>query len=428
MIKKIIITLCVLGAALFVAGPAKAAAYDYQITFQSAPTTVAHGTHKTVKLDIKNVGTSTWNFTGANALHLGTSHPQDRGSGFTDGWLASNRIALTRNLTNPANTTTIPPNEIGEFEFSITTSGDSSDDMGGTYNEYFQPVVENITWLPDKGLYFPWTVPAKVGVFWYGWYGPGETRWGGTVDNPNFGSIVGHYDSADTNVQRQQLQQMTDAGVGFVVLDWWETLPPPGDTQHSHDAAIGMINLIHSEFPNMKYTFLVEPPLGNQITPIPQGFLNTIYATYGTDPQYLKYHSKPLMTCYLFRTCAGQDGRFSYLQFSGATGYSYPTLLLWHYPIEDIQGDVTSLLPRFDNRGIGGGLVYDWSYGENLQGSQLTYVGGRKNIIRLMFMNSWNEQYERTQIEPHHNPDTAVSDTYAKDKLKTFVTNVWNQP
>ena len=407
------------------------ASFSYQYVGQSAPQTVSPGESKPQSLTIKNTGTDPWNFGGPNPVRLGTSHPQDRGSAFYNAsWLSPSRIAMTRNVTDPGNTTNVLPGQTAIFEWTISPNW-TGDDMGGTYPEWYQPVVEGVTWMPDSGIWFPSTVPAKIGVNLFLWYKPGS-RWNGAVDVPN----GGQYNSGDPAVLRRQFQEMVDAGIGFVNLDWWEQDIPrmnPGEQRQNVETAI---NIIH-EFPSLKYTILVEPVVTNAITPVPQYVYDGLWAAHASsDPQYLKYHGKPLITCYLYRTCYPSDPRFSSLQFTGSTGLSWPTLMLWHYPIEDVQNDVSSLFSRFDNfyciqSGECGNaplIRYNVSLQESVAQNQLNYIGATKNTQRLVFYYGWNEYYERANIEPHTNPDyPGVSTTYSYDLLKNFILNTWKQ-
>lgn len=426
--KKLLISLGILLGVLVFAPDTQAAAWDFQYQGQTAHQTVPLSESRQVKLQIKNTGTNFWTFDGPNAVRLGTSRAQNRGSGFYHpSWLTSNRIRITRNLTTPANIATIQPNEVAEFEFTVTPSL-TNDGMGGAYREYFQPVVENITWLPDIGIYWDWTVPAPIGVYFFTWYGgptgsygvPPNYRWHSYVDTPRGGT----YDSADPTVIRRQLNEIRNAGISFVLLDWWEQ-EPEGGTAHHHQAVSQVISIINAEYPTLKYALMVEPPLNNAITPIPQGFYNDVWNAWAQHPQYLKYHGKPLMMCYLYRTCIGQDGRYSGLQVSGGPGYAYPTVKLWNYPNPDIQGNVTSIMSRYDDRPTGRGTWYDPTYGEQVWQHNLNFTRDHRAGLRLVFMYGWNEYYERANCEPHSNPDSAVAQTFCTDVLTNWINGSW---
>lgn len=429
IIKSLVVSGVIAAAVLLFPSESKAA-YSYQYQGQTPHQTVPSGESRQAKIQLKNTGTDPWLFTGPNAFRLGTARPQNRGSGFYHpSWFTPNRIALTRNLTTPANTVTVLPGETGEFEFTVTPSL-TSDGMGGAYREHFQPVVENVTWLPDIGIFWDWTVPAPVGVHFFTWYGgpnggygvPPNYRWHSYVDTPRGGT----YDSADPATVRRQLTEIRNAGISFVLLDWWEQ-EPEGGTQHQHDAAFTVINIIKNEFPTLKFAFMVEPTLNNSVTPVPQGFYNMVYTLYGNDPQYLRYHGKPLMMCYLYRTCTGQDGRFSGLQVSGGAGYAYPTFKLWNYPNPDIQGDVTGIMARYDDRPTGRNVTYDPTYAEQVWQHNLNFTKDHRAGLRLVFMYGWNEYYERANCEPHSNPDSAVAQTFCTDVLTNWINGAWKQ-
>lgn len=144
-------------------------AYDYQYV-SKAPhfQFLAKDETKTIFIRFRNTGSATWRSDGANPIRLGTDRPRDRGSGFSDGgtaagWFGSNRVELTRNLTdagkNVGGETSVVPGEIGEFEFDIVGKP-----KPGTYKEHFRPVAEGITWMRDIGINWSITVEDPIDV------------------------------------------------------------------------------------------------------------------------------------------------------------------------------------------------------------------------------------------------------------------------
>ncbi len=139
--------------------------YDFQYIGQTAFPTISQGGTATLKLQIRNIGKQTWSNTGQTALKLGTSRPLDRGSGFytAGSWEAPNRIPLKRNLSdnskNVGNATTVAPGETGEFEFVVTGNPSS-----GSYDEFFRPVIETVTWMKDLGIMWRVTVQRPIRV------------------------------------------------------------------------------------------------------------------------------------------------------------------------------------------------------------------------------------------------------------------------
>lgn len=143
--------------------------YSAQWAGQSAPPAVSSGEDSSVYVDFKNNGTQAWSNTGANPVRLGTSHPRDRQSPFYNStWLAPNRVGtFTGRLEaggDVTTTDTIEPGETARFVFTMTAPPRSS---AVNLREYFQPVVESITWLEDWGVYLEASVPARTYAYQY---------------------------------------------------------------------------------------------------------------------------------------------------------------------------------------------------------------------------------------------------------------------
>lgn len=93
-----------------------------------------------LRLSAKNAGGATWK---KNVLNLATSNPKDRPSVMSDSsWPSGNRATTLKESS-------VNPGQIGTLEFSIKTPS-----QPGTYNEYFLPVADGITWLEDLGQYW----------------------------------------------------------------------------------------------------------------------------------------------------------------------------------------------------------------------------------------------------------------------------------
>jgi len=96
-----------------------------------------------LRLQLRNTGNVAWVNDGASPLVLGTSREQDRNSTFYHGsWLGANRV--TKLIEG-----VILPNELGTFEFTVQAPLFESN-----FREYFQPVVEYVSWLNDLGIYW----------------------------------------------------------------------------------------------------------------------------------------------------------------------------------------------------------------------------------------------------------------------------------
>ena len=421
-----VVTILAMMVLALIPTPAKAAAYEYQWVGQTGHGTINQGTHRPVTLDLKNTGTSAWSFSN---FHLGTSRPMDRGSGFNDGWFASNRIKLSTNVSDPGNTTTIQPGQTGRFSFTATPNLPGHD-FGGNYNEYFQPVVEGVQWLPDIGIYWQWTVPAPVATLWFGWYGPGCTGW--TVACGDQTTAVkdtpsqGFYDSADVNVIRTQLNQMRDAGINVVYINWDSFIgPSQRSTAHSQGAARVMAATIMAEYPTLKFAMFVEPSWGApQPEAIGSDIYNDFYTNYANHPQYFRFGGKPLIATFYPRVPGG-DPRFNVVTYSTLRpGYAD----YWAWPNQN-KGGFMSLMHRFDNTpqcAVYGTCYYlDGNYTGNVWASQKSNLMAQRGAVKLVFYGSWNEYYERQTLEPHTNPDSLVPATHETDELLQFLTTQW---
>ena len=102
-------------------------------TGPASPTTgLLRNQNATLWVNFRNTGSATWYKTGYNAVHIGTSDPQDRGTVFAGG--ANRRGSLVQ--------AAVKPGEIGTFLIPITAPKTS-----GEYTEKFQLVAEHITWF-----------------------------------------------------------------------------------------------------------------------------------------------------------------------------------------------------------------------------------------------------------------------------------------
>lgn len=129
------------------------AIWDAQWIKQSSNSiSMAPGDTETAWVEFKNTGNTTWSAVGETAVKLGTARSLDRKSSFYDpSWLSENRAAAM----TPAE---VNPGETARFTFTIK----APDTVGKQYREYFRPVAEMITWLPDVGLYWDISVDEEL--------------------------------------------------------------------------------------------------------------------------------------------------------------------------------------------------------------------------------------------------------------------------
>jgi hypothetical protein len=98
-------------------------------------TTVAPGGKIYIRITSTNVGDNTWN---QSNFRIGTVNPYDRTSQFYDpSWLSAIRPAQLKEGT-------VPPGATGTFEFTLTAP-----QTPGQYQESFNLLAENVSWLND---------------------------------------------------------------------------------------------------------------------------------------------------------------------------------------------------------------------------------------------------------------------------------------
>ncbi len=123
--------------------------YDSRWSTQSPYVKMYPGQKAEAWVEFVNDGQVVWNKTGDYATHLGTANPLDRKSIFANTtWLTNNRIAMQQDK--------VEPGETAKFSFQLVAPTQK-----GVYKEYFRPVVENVSWLKDEGVY--WTVEVVDG-------------------------------------------------------------------------------------------------------------------------------------------------------------------------------------------------------------------------------------------------------------------------
>ncbi len=120
---------------------------------------LSQGQQTTVYISYQNLGTQTWYDdnslssapAGTDPVHLATGNPLNVASPFSSGWPSSNRPALnfadvylSDGITLTSNQNIVEPGQVVKFSFIVT---DPQYLNAGTYQEYFQPVVEGTTGL-----------------------------------------------------------------------------------------------------------------------------------------------------------------------------------------------------------------------------------------------------------------------------------------
>lgn len=123
------------------------AIYDYEFVGLSMEQYLKPGQTTEAVLKLKNIGTTNWKKDGSNKIQIGTENPRDHVSRLIQ--KPSTRLAQ---LTQ----TEVKPGETGTFTINI-----KAPEREGYYRQYFAPVIEGVTWLPVKNLYFEMYISSQ---------------------------------------------------------------------------------------------------------------------------------------------------------------------------------------------------------------------------------------------------------------------------
>jgi len=412
---KYIYCLLFLGALLLFPGKVDAASYSYQWVTQTGYGTIPKP-GKPASLTVKNTGTSTWCKNCPTPTRLGTSHPLDRGSGFLDGTLSANRIAMDQ--------ATVAPGQNATFTFNIKRALSNP----GTLNEYFQPVVDGVTWMPDVGIYWNWTTPAPVGVHVYHWYGGSGFRW-----LPGFNQIVpewtpdtpvgGIYDSAEQARMRSQLSQIKAAGFDFPIFDYWEGTGPYGQGATIRAHAKRMAQIARDEY-GMKVSFTVDNPTGGVVQPSTYADLAEF-----SSSMFRWKNQAPTVFVYGGRSQPNAQGIIG-IEYDNVEPDPRTNTMYWVLEPARIKNRMLTIMPSFSNlawcQGVTTCLSYDGSQSGWLWNNQSGKAMANRGALDVLVEYSWNEYGERATIEPSTAGDRSAN---APDRALSWATtflNAWN--
>lgn len=276
------------------------------------------------------------------------------------------------------------------------------------------------------------TQPVPVGAYYYAWYGlPGDTHWNNsactvTLDMPT----QGHYDSLNSSLVKWQIQQASGAGLSFFIVSWWG---PSNDNTTDYGkinyAVQNFFKVLSSLHTNFKAAIMVD---GYNSSLDYSGYLNVYNYVYANFVQpyrsnYVYLDGKPLLTVFntpnpesehppstnLFtiETVGNAPSPVDWYLWSAgnithpATGMKVISTQQNFNPTISADGYV-SVTPRFDDSLLynshcrSGSLVLDQNYTLGLYQNQWNYVLGHKSSVSLVVINSWNEYFERSFIEP----------------------------
>ncbi len=145
--------------------------YSSAFSGQSGYPSLTVGQQTNSYFSYKNTGNMAWYDdaglggapAGAKPVHLATSHPLNRGSGFGGAWGGDNNrpvgsftaVFESDGATLAANQHVAQPGQIVKFTFTLTGPNTIP---SGTYREYFQPIMEGGSAMNDPGTFLDITL------------------------------------------------------------------------------------------------------------------------------------------------------------------------------------------------------------------------------------------------------------------------------
>ena len=267
--------------------------------------------------------------------------------------------------------------------------------------------------------------PRIVATFYYVWYTPSRWETPTIVDRP----IIGFYDSSSRSVIDWQLEKMKRAGIDAVFVSWW------GPGSYSDRVA----KLVFEELKKfgLKGAILVEPFEGNEaldaikygpqfwkrVLPyIEKNFIDRfrdVYLTLCGKPLVLTF--APVGLLYLpktsriaFRVVAVYTDLLQLLglraQWDLWPWYlaSWANIGLPIFMVLRSDGYV-AVSPRYDdtasciysNRHLCTLRILDPSFNTRIYDKEWNWILERYREVCIVAIYSWNEYYERSEIEPH---------------------------
>jgi hypothetical protein len=267
------------------------------------------------------------------------------------------------------------------------------------------------------------TSNAKVGVYYYAWYGSVDAgvgrHWNDTkghtvVDEP----LLGFYSSQNSSVVEQHLKWFKELGISFMIISWW------GPDSYEDNATKTIFSIVKDQGYPIEITIMVEAynHSGSYNFKAIYDYINVTYIVpYGNI--YMNLDNLPLI-CFFndninmtsteekrnaIRSFAGYSTRIVGQTESYVDWWAWPMSGQSEAPAPRISKDgYVGLLPRYDDSRLNysTSTTYDIDYAEGLYDNQWEDVVRMESEdkIKYVAIYSWNEYPERSQIEPHINP------------------------
>ncbi|MFO7773020.1 MAG: glycoside hydrolase family 99-like domain-containing protein [Dehalococcoidia bacterium] len=311
-----------------------------------------------------------------------------------------------------------------------------------------------------------------IGAYYYPWYS-GTTHWDeGYKDTP----VLGEYNCRDEETINIHIDWATGHGVDAFIMSWWGPYSWEDVTLKNHflkaSLADEMEFCIHYEtWGRLEVSVQGEVDLSNQSnrTRLIQDF-KYLEETYFSDPGYLRIQGRPVVVIYLARTFVGDvEGAISELRGAMEEDvYLIADIVYWQHPYSPRQrmlmgqfDAITSYNMHASVEGIDDnfGDKFSQKYAEFLEVAEEIGVGFVPNLmpgfddspvrpedanpvivrsperfegfcdavlrcldpkLNAVFITSFNEWHEYTQIEPDENYGTTYLEII-REKLAGFL-------
>jgi hypothetical protein len=291
--------------------------------------------------------------------------------------------------------------------------------------------------VPKPYVFAASAVNVKVGIYYYVWYGNGSTGLGTAHWNDSFNNNIvdtpdiGFYDSNSNVTLYNQLKQMTDINISFVLISWWGAGNFTDPSNHYIDNnAKKVFQVIKDNNLSIQAAILFEPfnqSSGEYNFPIVYDY---IYDTFVTPFQSIYFHflDKPLIVLYNqqdYFTPNGtypEDDRFT-TRISGHQNYT--DWVYWSFDDQSsmpqpyspkgqpvCKNEEIDVCPRYDDsHQRSPNSTFDVTYEQGYYAKQWSKAITEANSgnVTLIMISTWNEYHERTQIEPCNDSTSAYN-------------------
>jgi len=293
--------------------------------------------------------------------------------------------------------------------------------------------------LPMETVESANTIP--VGVYYYLWYGfdSNSSSWTGgnrtSHWNDSASGIVldyptsGYYSSMDNNTLKNHLFYIQYCGIDFIIVSWWGwgvyNFSKPNDINKNYEAfdnaTFNLFKYLKATNSQIKVALLVENFNSSSMdwTQTYNYILTKYYNPYSA--WIFNWHGKPLLLSFNPLTLQANNS------FTTRTVGSPPNHYDWNFwrgmdKLESYSGNfdssfytgnpeissdgVVTVIPRYDDKALYDAgsrttfMQFDRTFSKGLYDEEWRYLCSMKDSIRLVLIYSWNENHERSAIEP----------------------------